>query len=287
MKPLNSFGLCLALWLFVSGSSWVSAQSEAYRALGAEPAAMGGVFVMKQGFWGIFHNPASTAYNENKAIGLHYHNQNPQLLKELSVKAAAFLLPTATGNFGLRYTHYGYTAYHENQFALTYAKALGQHVAVGIAIDYFHSAFGEKKYGNNSAALGELGLLIQPTDEWLFAAYAFNPTGSGYWNYTTEKLPTVLRFGMGHCFAGGSFLGIETEKNTREPLILKIGLEQPLVEGLILRTGLRQYWNEKRLLTPTFGAGWHIKFLHIDLAMLHHPLLGFSSHFSLSFQSGV
>ncbi len=64
---------------------------------GARSAALGNASVTFADFWAIQNNQAGLADFKNIAAGFYYENRF--LLKELSLKSVAFVLPTKNRNF--------------------------------------------------------------------------------------------------------------------------------------------------------------------------------------------
>ncbi len=71
-------------------------------------------------------------------------------------------------------------------------------------------------------------------------------------------------------------MAFETQKTLDRNLSLKGGLEYELYENLFIRAGLSTAPFES-----TFGLGYIIKKVSVDIAFTHNEILGFTPHFSI------
>ena len=102
--------------------------------IGARSAAMGNASVSLSDVWSAHHNQAGLGFLHDPSAGVYYENRF--LLKELSVRGAAIAVPIKAGTFGLCVTDFGYTAYRENKYSLSFAKAFGDKLSAAVAMDY-------------------------------------------------------------------------------------------------------------------------------------------------------
>ncbi|MBI5219973.1 MAG: hypothetical protein HY958_13685 [Bacteroidia bacterium] len=240
---------------------------------GARSAGMANASVMLSDIWSISHNQAGLASLKNMSVGFHYENRF--LVNELSLKAGTFILPTKTGVFGLSISQFGYSKYNESKIGLAFAKSLGEVFSAGIQFDYINTYFSEY-YGNKGTAVVEIGVRAVPKENFYIGAHIYNPTRSKIAAYHDERIPTIMRLGLGYNFSRKVLVTAETEKDIENDPVFKAGIEYNFMEHLFIRTGVAS--NPEK---ATFGIGYEIKGLKADLAFSTHPQLGLTPHFSL------
>ena len=121
-------------FLFVilfTGTS-VYAGNEDY-AIGARSSAMGNASVSFTDLWSAHHNQAGLGFVRETSAGVYYENRF--MLKEISIRGGAIAIPVKGGTFGLCLTNFGYKLYNENKYSLSFAKAFGEKLSAGIAMD--------------------------------------------------------------------------------------------------------------------------------------------------------
>lgn len=240
---------------------------------GARSSGMANSSVMLSDFWSISQNQAGLATIKNIGTGLYYENRF--LVNELSLKSGAFILPTKTGVFGLSISQFGYSKYNESKIGLAYAKKLWDFLSVGVQFNYFNTYIAES-YGNKGTVLVEAGIRAIPKENLYIGAHIFNPTRSKIAAYNDERIPTIIRVGIGYNFTKKVLVTAETEKDLEHNPVFKAGIEYNFMEHVYFRTGLSS--NPEQI---AFGLGYEIKGLKADIAFTTHPVLGLTPHISL------
>jgi hypothetical protein len=243
--------------------------------LGARSAGMGNASVGLSDVWSAHHNQAGLGFQRSIAAGVFYENRF--LVKELSVRAASVAVPIKGGTFGLCISNFGYSLYSENKYSLSFAKAFGEKVSGGIALDYLTTTIAEG-YGTRGALAAEAGLQAKPVKNLIIGCHIFNPTRAKLADYNSERLPTIIRLGGTYNFSNKVIAALETEKDIAKKPQLKAGIEYAVVKELFLRIGV----GTQPSLT-TFGFGLNLKGLRIDLSANYHQVLGLSSQFGLAY----
>lgn len=228
------------------------------RPVGGRAAAMGRSSVCEQGIWALQNNPAGLAYLKGWGFGLYYENQ--WMLKETAFKNAGVSKSfDGIGCIGLSVSQFGGNNYNENKFGIAYARDFGPYLQMGLQIDYLLIHWGEN-YPNRGSPGIELGIQSQVTEKLRLGAYLFNP-----W-------PIVMRFGLAYQFTEDFIAQCELEKNNEKAgMPIRCGFEYTIFSRFSLRAGAQCNPN---LLT--FGVGYEIKHLHVDVAAQWHQLLGAS-----------
>ena len=268
MKQIFIFSFIIALSLNINAQS--------NRPLGARQSGMGGNGVVLSDVWSSFHNQAGLANIKGISTGVYFSNSFN--ISNMGTKAFAFAMPVVkNGSFGVNYTRFGYSAFSENKFGLAYSMRLGKRLTGGIQIDYFLMQQG-LDYGSIGAFAGEIGLMSEPIDNLIIAAHVFNPWSAGYGDDASQKLPTILRVGVGYNFSEKVIFSIEGEKDIDLPAVLRAGVEYNVVAGLFLRTGI-----STNPVEFAFGAGYNYNNIQLDFSFIRHSILGYYPQFSLNY----
>ena len=248
--------------------------------IGAKAAAMGGASVAQRGLWAMYNNPAGMARLDRLSFGLYYENR--WLMPETAYKCGAIALPTRFGCLGLSFNQYGSWKYSENKFGLAYAKDFGPYLQMGLQLDYLLLHVGNE-YGSFRAVTFELGLQSQVTDRLTLGAYIFNPASFSFeQTLNHEKLPIVMRFGLAYQFTKNFNGQFEIEKNTcREGVSLRGGVEYEAIRNLYVRAGVQTNPN-----ILSFGIGYALRFVQVDVAAQMHSVLGASLQIGMVFSIG-
>ncbi|MGP1446257.1 MAG: hypothetical protein ACTTKO_01835 [Candidatus Limimorpha sp.] len=244
--------------------------------IGGRSGAMGRVTTCAQDLWALQNNPAGLSRLDGFSFGLYYENRWMQ--KATAFKCAGIAVPTKFGSIGLGFNQFGYENYHENKFGLAYAKAFGPYIQIGLQLDYLLLNTGFD-YGSQSAATFELGLQSHLTEKLTLGAYVFNPAHFKLNTFNDEPVPVVMRFGLAYRFTK-TFVGeCEIEKNTDyEGVSLRGGLEYEAVKHFYIRAGAQT--------NPgifTFGVGYRISVVQIDVSAQMHQVLGQSLQIGMTF----
>ena len=242
--------------------------------LGARSAGMATASVMMTDIWASTNNQAGLGFLEQATAALYYENRLN--VKSLSLQAGAFAIPVNTTVIGVNYRYFGFSKYNDTKFGLAVGKRLGEKFALGVQVDYFHTHFAED-YGNIDVLCGEIGLLFEPVERLTVGAHLFNLSQSRQKANSGEKIPTIMRFGLGYKIQDKATVSVETEKDLRMAAIFKGGLEYNPIGDLFLRCGV----SNGNLYQYTFGLGYGWKRFSLDIAFSHHKFLGYTPHISL------
>lgn len=244
--------------------------------IGSRSAGMGRSSVAITDFWGIMNNQAGIALYDKPTIGIYYENRF--LINQLSTKNISGIWPTKYGVIGASYNHFGYKLYNNQKIGLTYARAFGKKLRVGLQLDYLQTVIGNN-YGRAGNITFEIGVQSDISDQITIGAWVFNPIMVKLAEYDNEKLPAVFRLGFAWRISDVFLATIEAEKNTTIiPVTFRGGLEYELKSRFFFRTG---FSTNKEIFS--FGFGLHIKHLTFNISAIMHESLGFSPQSSLIF----
>lgn len=254
---------------------------------GARSNGIGNASVTLSDFWSIYNNQAGLARYNNLAVGVYYENRF--LVKELSTRGGAFVLPVGSGVFGLGYDYFGYSQFNQQKIGLAYARAFGSKFSVGIQLDYLSTRIAQD-YGNRNAFTFEIGLQSEIFENLFLAAHLFNPLQVKLEDEYNERIPAVFKFGLSYNIADNLFIAIETEKDSEFKPLIRGGLEYVIVEEAIVRIGYSTLpansgsENFSIASLYTFGFGLQINKFYLDLSSSFHQTLGWSPQVSLIYK---
>lgn len=275
-KRHNAFSGWIIFILLIFAISPSNASNDNYPA-GARAAAMGNVSVMYPDFWSIWHNQAGLGFYPHLSLGIHHENRF--VVPEFGLSCIGFTLPTSTGTFGLSWSYFGYSRYHENKIGLALGKAFHERFAVGLQIDYLNTYIDEELGSSGTVAI-EAGIMAEPLENLLIGFHVFNPTASNLPKMKQERIPVIMRLGLGYRFGNRLFLGAETEKDLDVArAIYKAGMEYRLIEYIYVRIGL----GVQEYVQHSFGLGFHMRSFQADLAFSFQQIVGYTPYLSFRY----
>ena len=240
---------------------------------GAGEAGLGYTCVMKTGFWSSFHNQASLADYKSVAFGFNYEDRFG--IAELSTRSAGIIIPAGKPSLGVLYSDFGYSDFNRKMAGLACGMSLSEKIAAGIQIDYFsEQTTGE--YYNNQLITFEAGILLSPSDNIRLGIHLFNPLPG---SLRKSYVPSAIRAGAGIYLSRMLFAGAEADMSTENKLILRTGFEYEAAKRLWLRGG---FCTDNTSFS--FGLGYHLNFVQVDIGFVTHVKLGVSSSASLIFK---
>jgi len=263
----------LLFYIFLYGSG-VTANDNSVA--GARSAGLAGASVSLKGFWSIYNNQAGIAEYNYIAAGISYENRF--LIKELSTKYAAIILPVRNGAFGLSISSFGYTLYSEKKIGLAYARKFGKYFSAALQIDYLGIRIGNE-YGKKDLFTFECGIQVKLSKDITGGLHIFNPSHSKLSDQFDERLPATIKFGITYTFSKKILSVLEIEKNSLYHALFRIGIEYKITKTISLRTGIAN-----NPFINSFGAGFRFGSLMIDVSSAYHPDLGFISHASFTYK---
>lgn len=239
---------------------------------GAERTGMGSVCLTGNGFWASFQNQALLAANRSFSAGINYENRFG--ISELGTRTAGLTIPAGNASLGIVYSHFGYNHFRRELAGLSCGMALGENIDAGLQIDYIaEKTSGE--YADRYCLTFEAGLLLSPKENVYIGIHVFNPVPN---SLRRSFLPSAVRAGAGIELTRLLFAGAEAEMSSGEKLILRTGFEYRVLEKIQLRGGF-----STENTSFTFGLGYLLKSLQLDLAFATHERLGITSSASLVF----
>jgi len=221
-------------------------------------------------------NQAALAMLKNVCFSLHA--ENTFFLPEYVTGAMSLCIPAKTGTFGLTYCAFGYEAYKECKTGLEFGKAFGNKVRAGIEINYFRIRQ-YNEYGNLHAFIPALGVQVLPIKQLIIGLHITNPVGQSFYPKGYQKLPIVYRAGLGYYTGHDILICLEYIRESGHKPVYCGGIECVCGKYLSFRLGLSSSVRQQY----SFGMGLKLEHMKTDLAVAHHPVLGYSPAITLMF----
>ncbi|HIG32716.1 MAG TPA: hypothetical protein EYQ09_04675 [Flavobacteriales bacterium] len=238
----------------------------------AKSNALGGCGLLQNNVWSNFTNQAGLSEINQFTIGAG--TENSFGLKELSTHTAVFALPVNGGVFGLNVAYTGFDLYNESKIGLAFAKKLSDDFNVGIQVDYL-GVYADGATDNHNNFTFEIGAQKRLMRELTLGAHIFNPIGVKL--NEDENIPSIFKLGFRYDANEKVAIFTEGELESEQNAKLKLGLEYKIIKQLQLRAGFSANPPQN-----TFGLGYTLNNIQLDVAVKRHQLLGYSPQFSVS-----
>lgn len=242
------------------------------RVAGARQIGMGLNSISMINPYAAYNNQAVGAYLERPSFGLYY----APVFIGLGVSNITGIIAVPTnkaGTFGISVNYFGYSQFNEKKVGLSYAMKLAKFISIGVQLDYLNAKIGNG-YGSKNFVTFELGVLTKPIDELSIAFHVYNPLKIYVDKNTGEKLQTLFKLGLTYEAVKKFFISAQIEKDLKNKLIFRGGVEYTIKEIISLRAGVAT-----DPVTGTFGLGVILKQgLNFDAAFSYQGNLGFQPH---------
>lgn len=265
------------LYIFILASSNVYAIDDLTIA-GGKSSGLGYTSVTQSDEWSAFNNQAGLAWCKNYIAGIYIENRF--LLQDLSGKALAITLPLGKGAFGICLSQFGYSLYSEMKSGIAYGMHLTKRLSGGVQMSYFrlHIADGFK---DNSLYSCQIGLQFRASDHFWIGFHLNNPVPVKLSTVTTDRLPTLIQFGVSWRISNGVHSDAEVEKDLNHKPAIRVGIEYCPSKSIFIRFGF-----ESSPTIFTFGFGFEFSNLQIDIASSYNLILGYSPQASVAYLFG-
>lgn len=247
------------------------------RISGARSAALGNATVADSHPESLMHNTAGLGFIRRTTVLAVYESRYS--VREYSQMSAGIVIPTRrAGTWGLALCQFGTGEYREHKLGLQYARTFGHRWSAGLQFDRMSVWFPE----NITPALAftmEGGVIFRPGERLHTGIHVFNPVNSPF-NMPSGKipLPWSVRFGESWHITEGLVWSVEMEKIRHHRFLVRTGIEFAPIPGFHLRTGICG-----RPFNPSFGMGFPISRIVVDMAFSYHGNLGFSPLVGLNY----
>lgn len=241
---------------------------------GSRSLSLSNAFVSVADTWSTFHNQAGIAGFESVSAGIFYESRFA--IEELKQTAGTFIFPVHSGAFGFSFSQFGKGSFKENKIGLAFAKTLSEKFRAAIQLDYLSQLFPENREAKGFATF-EAGIIYSPTKQLFFGAHIFNPFEGGIETPEgRQKMPATFRIGGHYQFDESLLWIVEAQKDTKNPFLLKTGIEFSPVKNFFLRFGI-----SGKPVNYTSGIGYRFGKITTDIAFSYHGTLGITPSISL------
>lgn len=226
--------------------------------------------------WSAFHNQAGLTGVKQLAGGVFFESKYG--VDELSLAAGSVVLPVGTGAFALSTYQFGRGTFRESKYGLAYAHQLSEKWHAGLQVDYFSRLLPENEQATGFATF-EGGLLFMPSEKLFLGAHVVNPVAGGFEMPSgIQEMPVTVRAGGNYSFNRMVLVAFELEKDNRNPLVIKSGIEFLPVENFALRFGC-----SGKPVRYTAGFGYLADRFSADVGFACHSNLGITPAISVQF----
>jgi len=253
-------------------------QAQGWLPMGARSNAMANATVALSDAWSFHHNPGALGEVKQVCIGVSYENRF--LLRELQSQGLVYIQPLKKNgvlSFGAQ--TYGFEFYRTYRIGAGYSLQLSERFFAGVQMNYQGIQLSEN-YGSKNTITAEMGILGKITDNWRVGMSVFNLGRAKLAVYEDDRFTTLMRLGTSYTFSKKLTVTAEAEKNIDFPARFKSGLDYQAIENLFFRAGFAT-----QPVEISFGFGYKFGVIQLDLGSAYHQQLGWSPHFSLTYQA--
>ncbi|MCS6819856.1 MAG: hypothetical protein RMJ53_09075 [Chitinophagales bacterium] len=243
---------------------------------GARAAAMGDASVTLSDVFSTTTNQAGLAFMQEVAFGIYADRKFLSATINNFNAAAAVPFSPKIGAFGLSVNYYGNNLYNEIKAGLAYARKFGDKFSAGLQFDYLRFFISE--HGEKNIFTLEAGFQYKPWKVLTIGAHIYNPVPYKIDKVFNERLPTVVKLGVGYEPSSKVLIAAEYQQDIYYKPQIKGGVEYRPVKYLHLRAGMQT--------TPfsfSFGLGALFKGVRLDAGSAFHPVLGFTPQLSIQY----
>lgn len=250
---------------------------------GAVSGAMGGVSTAMADEWAVFNNIGALSANEDLVPKAMFSFENRFGLKEFNSYHLGLLTPFNFGGVGgLTFSRFGDKFYNETQIGLGYSHQISL-VSVGAKVNYFQIAVDDQigiTQGARGRLLIELGGRANLSKKWSVGVYGYNFTQSKLrvLDGGEDRIPVILKAGVGYQPYNKLFLSVETEKNLDYPATIRAGVNYQVHQHFFVRTGI-----STKPFNSSFGIGFQPKNFSLDYALSNSSVLGWTNQISIRY----
>lgn len=251
---------------------YVSASGENFTA-GARAAALGDASVTFSDVFSTTTNQAGLGFVDRYSVGIYADRKF--LNAAINNFNVALALPVKkTGTFGLSANYYGYKNYNETKIGLAYARSFYNKVSFGVQFDYLRITALE--LGSRNFFTFEVGLQYKPWKVLTIGAHVYNPIPYKVEKVYGERLPTIIKFGLGYEPSAKVLIAAEYEQDINHKPQFKGGVEYRPIKYFTIRAGV-----QTTPFSASLGFGGNVNGFTMDVGGSYHPVLGFTPQLSM------
>lgn len=219
----------------------------------------------------VFNNISGSAEIKSLSGVVFYNNRFG--VSSFNTVSAAVLIPTKWGVATADISRYGNSTYNESYAGVGFTHKI-QNVSLGVKASYAQLHIEE--YGTKGTIVLELGGIAEIIPGITFGAHIYNLNQASYSKEAKEKVPVLMKAGLGFKPFEKLLLLTQVEKDVNYKTNFKAGIEYKIIKSIFLRTGIGSY-----PVHNSFGFGLDLKRFKIDYALSSYQNIGFQHSFSL------
>ncbi len=260
----NLLAFCFSFFVFhfsfASGDNFTA---------GARATAIGDASITLSDVFSTTTNQAGLGFMTQYSVGIYSDRKFVNASINNFNGAVALPISEKIGTFGVSANYYGYKYYNETKIGLAYARRFGQKFSLGVQFDFLRMIIFEN--GSRNFYTFEIGMQYKPWKVLTIGAHIYNPIPFKVERVFSERLPTIIKFGLGYEPSSKVLIAAEYEQDIHYKPQFKAGVEYRPIKYLSIRVGA-----QTTPFSANFGVGANVKGLNIDLASSYHPVLGFT-----------
>ncbi|MCX7984271.1 MAG: hypothetical protein N3A63_05155 [Bacteroidetes bacterium] len=241
---------------------------------GAKPLALANAYTsVAEHPYTLYYNPAGLAVLNSYQFSAWYM---PHLYGIDGVRAGgcAGTFSLVPGVFGIGCDFLGCELYRESELSIGGALKIVESVSVGLTLNYLNIQI--SNYGSTGTISLDAGCLAMVTKE-LNIGFSVKNLNSATLSHGYEKLPQCVSLGLSYRFPIGFLITLEGEKDLMYPMQVKVGLEQVLLDIVVLRCGIATNPN-----TYAVGLGVILPWCSVSYGGLKHFIIDWTHLFEVS-----
>ena len=224
------------------------------------------------------YNPALLATLTQHRLYANYYNRYS--VSELATMSGGFYFVNDILPAGLEITSFGYDEYRESLFRLSLGKLIAEKWTIGIAIQYMllQSELFTESSGRISA---DMGITWRPVENVLTGLSVLHlpSVKVGDKNIDNKQIGSyIIQAGFNWKVINTVLITGAAEHCEETPVSGSFGMEYMPFDNFSIRAGLRT-----SPLKPSFGVGYQLGGIQMDVGALYHSVLGISMGFGISF----
>ncbi|MBP1639856.1 MAG: hypothetical protein H6Q17_1439 [Bacteroidetes bacterium] len=193
-------------------------------------------------------------------------------MKELSIQALSFSIPTSLLSVGASVSRFGYSVYSEMFAGISLARTFDRYLTMGVQFNYYSASF-SSTMGRKGVVVPQVGLLSELIPDLSVGFCVFNPTCQQLkYRDIVKDIPCVFSLGMQYLFSDGFQWLCQLDKVLYHVCVCRVGFEYRLMPAVVVRVG-----GYGPSFVPTLGCGVKVGGFLFDVDFERHPVLGITS----------
>ena len=224
------------------------------------------------------YNPALLANLTNHRLFANYYNRYS--VSELATVSGGFYFVNDIIPTGFEINSFGFDAYRESLFRFSMGKRVAEKWTIGIAVQYM--LLQSELYTESSGRVStDLGVTFQPVENVLTGLSILHlpSVKVGDENIDNKDItPYMVQLGFNWQVANTVLITTTAAYCEEDALAGSFGMEYMPAENFSIRAGLRT-----TPFKPSFGVGYRLGYVQLDVGALYHSVLGISMGLGISF----